>query len=177
MGHLPEESSAAIASTPRTMDVSDQARVLRSRWVLIAAVVVIGLVVLAVFGRGPATKYRATAVLVYTETGSPPRDAFIQDLTAAAALARTPMVTSRTAARLNALNTPAELAQKITARANPAANTVELTTAGTYTSAAKAQLLVRGFARSANQLDPHTAGTRSRRPPVLQACETPTSAR
>src|SRR5579864_685660 len=146
VGHLPEESSAAIASTPRTMDVREQARVLRSRWVLIAAVVVVGLVALAVFGRGPQTNYRATAVLVFTETGSPPRDAFIQDLTAAAALARTPMVTSRTAARLNALNSPEELAQKITARANPAANTVEISTTDAYTSAAKAQLLANGFA-------------------------------
>jgi signal peptidase I len=126
------------------MDVSEQARVLRSRWVLIAAVVVVGLVALAVFGR-VHTKYKATASLVYTETGSPPRDTFIQDLTAAAALARAPMVTSRTAARLNALNTPQELAQKITTRANPAADTVELTTADTYTSAAKAELLVNGF--------------------------------
>jgi len=146
VSHLPEESSAAIASTPRTMDVSEQARVLRSRWVLIAAVVVVGLVALAVFGRGPQAKYRATAVLVFTETGSPPRDAFVQDLTAAAALARTPLVTSRAAARLNALNTPAELAGKITARANLAANSVELTTADAYTSATKAQLLVSGFA-------------------------------
>jgi signal peptidase I len=127
------------------MDVSEQARVLRSRWPVIAAVVVVGLAALAVFGRGPKTEYRATAVLVFDETGSPPRDVFIQDLTAAAALTRTPTVATRAVARLNALNSPEELARKITARANPGANTVEITTVP-EPSAAKARQLADGFA-------------------------------
>src|SRR5947209_5178229 len=68
------------------MDLTEQARILRSRWPIIAAVVVVGLLALAIFGRGPAPKYKATAVLVFQETGNPPRDAFVQDLTAAADL-------------------------------------------------------------------------------------------
>src|SRR5207302_4543038 len=126
------------------MDVSEQARVLRNRWPLIAAVVVVGLAVLVVFGRGPKPEYRATAVLVFDETGSPPRDAFVQDLTAAAALARTPTVAAKAAGRLNAVNSPEDLARKITARANPGANTVEITTIP-YGSAAKARQLADGF--------------------------------
>ncbi|MBV8235720.1 MAG: signal peptidase I, partial [Acidimicrobiia bacterium] len=77
---------------------------------------------------------------------SPPRDAFIQDLTSAAALARTPIVTSRVAARLNATNDPEDLARLITARANPDANTVELTTTSAYLAPGKAGLLVNAFA-------------------------------
>ena len=127
------------------MDVSDQARALRNRWLIVAAVVVVGLAALAVFGRGPRPTYRATAVLVFDETGNPSRDAFVQDLTAAAALARTPMVATKATARLNALNTPADLAHKITSRANVAANTVEITTVP-YGSAAKARQLVDAFA-------------------------------
>src|SRR5207237_6594793 len=118
----------AIASSPRPMDLSDQARALRHRWLVVAAVVAVGLAALALFGRGPRPTYQATAVLVFDETGSPPRDAFVRDLTAAAALARTPTVAAAAAARLNALNTPADLAHRITARANVAANTVEITT-------------------------------------------------
>ena len=110
------------------MDVSDQARALRNRWLIVAAVVAVGLAALAIFGRGPGPKYRATAVLVFDETGNPSRDAFVQDLTSVAALARTPMVATKAAARLNALNTPDDLARKITTRANVAANTVEITT-------------------------------------------------
>ncbi|MBV8304094.1 MAG: signal peptidase I [Acidimicrobiia bacterium] len=128
------------------MDVSEQARVLRRRWVLIAAVVVVGLIALSVFGRGPKPAWRATTALVFTESGSPPRDAFIQDLTSAAALARTPIVTSRVAARLNATNDPEDLARLITARANPDANTVELTTTSAYLAPGKAGLLVNAFA-------------------------------
>jgi len=100
------------------MDLSEQARILRSRWLIIAVVVAVGLVALAVFGRGPAAKYKATAVLVFQETGNPPRDAYIQDLTAAAALARKPLVSIAAAAHLNATNTPADLATKIVARAH-----------------------------------------------------------
>ncbi|MBV9041508.1 MAG: hypothetical protein JOZ68_10905, partial [Acidimicrobiia bacterium] len=88
------------------MDVSEQARVLRRRWPIIAAVIAIGLVALAVFGRGPKTEYKATAVLVFDETGNPSRDQFIQDLTSAAALARTPLVATKAVARLNAVNAP-----------------------------------------------------------------------
>jgi signal peptidase I len=127
------------------MDVSDQARALRNRWLLVAAVVVVGLAALAVFGRGPRPTYRATAVLVFDETGNPPRDAFIQDLTAAAALARTPTVATKAAARLNAINSPEDLARKITSTANVTANTVEITTIP-YTSAAKARQLADAFA-------------------------------
>src|SRR5207237_1147230 len=76
---------------------------------------------------------------------NPSRDAFVQDLTAAAALARTPMVATKAAARLNALNTPDDLARKIMTRANVAANTVEITTVP-YASAAKARQLADAFA-------------------------------
>jgi signal peptidase I len=127
------------------MDVSEQARVLRSRWVVVAAVVVVGLLAVAVFGRGPRPEYRATTVLVFDETGNPSRDAFIQDLTAAAALARTPMVATKVVASVNAVNSPEDLARKITAKADPANNTVELITIP-YTSADKARLLANGFA-------------------------------
>jgi signal peptidase I len=127
------------------MDVSEQARVLRSRWVIVAAVVAVGLAALAVFGRGPKPKYQATAVLVFDESGNPPRDAFVQDLTAAAALARTPMVATKAVAQLNAVNSPEDLASLITARANVAANTVEITTLPLPT-ASKARLLANGFA-------------------------------
>jgi len=127
------------------MDLSEQARILRSRWLIIAVVVAVGLVALAVFGRGPAAKYKATAVLVFQETGNPPRDAFVQDLTAAAALARTPFVATRTAARLNAVNTPADLASRITATANPSGNSVELTTLPNA-SASNVRILVNAFA-------------------------------
>src|SRR3954447_18648915 len=127
------------------MDLTEQARILRTRWPIIAAVVVVGLLALAIFGRGPAPKYKATAVLVFQETGNPPRDAFVQDLTAAAALARTPFVATRTAARLNAVNTPADLAGRITASANPSANNVEITTVPNA-SAPKVRLLANAFA-------------------------------
>jgi signal peptidase I len=128
------------------MDVREQARVLRSRWLVIAAVVAVGLAALAIFGRGAKPEYRATAVLVFDESGNPSRDAFIQDLTAAAALARTPTVATKAAASLNAVNSPEELAQKITVKAVPATNTVEITTVP-YTSAAKARALADGFAK------------------------------
>jgi signal peptidase I len=127
------------------MDVREQARVLRNRWPLIAVVVVVGLLALAFLGRGPKAEYRATAVLVFDETGNPSRDVFIQDLTAAAALARTPAVATKAAARLNAVNSPEDLAHKITARANPSANAVEITTVP-YPSATKARALADGFA-------------------------------
>jgi signal peptidase I len=127
------------------MDLTEQARILRSRWLIIAAVVVVGLLALAIFGRGPAPKYKATTVLVFQETGNPPRDAFVQDLTAAAALARTPFVATRTAASLNAVNTPADLAGRITASANPSANNVEITTLPNA-SASKVRLLANAFA-------------------------------
>jgi signal peptidase I len=126
------------------MDVSEQARVLRSRWLLIAAVIAIGLVALAVVGRGPKAEYRGSSVLVFDETGNPSRDQFVQDLTAAAALARTPLVADKAAARLNAVNAPEDLARKITVRANPTQNTVEITTIP-YTSASKARALADGF--------------------------------
>jgi Mrp family chromosome partitioning ATPase len=127
------------------MDVNEQARVLRRQWRIITAVVVVGLVALAVFGRGPAARYRATATLVFDETGNPTRDQFVQDLTAAAALTRTPIVTSRTVDRLNALNSPSDLAGKITAHANPADNTIVLATVP-YGSASTARQLADGFA-------------------------------
>jgi len=129
--------------------------VLRSRWLLIAAIVAIGLVALAIFGRGPKTQYKATAVLVFDETGNPSRDQFIQDLTSAAALARTPLVATKTVARLNAVNSPEDLARKITVRANPAQNTVEITTVP-YSSASKARALADGFAADlADSLSDH----------------------
>src|SRR5581483_7069655 len=128
---------------------------LRSRWLLIAAIVAIGLVALAIFGRGPKTQYKATAVLVFDETGNPSRDQFIQDLTSAAALARTPLVATKTVARLNAVNSPEDLARKITVRANPAQNTVEITTVP-YSSASKARALADGFAADlADSLSDH----------------------
>ncbi len=117
------------------MDLSEQARVLRSRWLLIATVVAVGLAALAIFGRGPKPTYTATAVYVFEETGNPPRDAYIQDLTATAALAKTEMVATRVVARLNALNAPRDLATRIVARAHPENNTVELTTTPTKSKA------------------------------------------
>ncbi|MBV9285482.1 MAG: CpsD/CapB family tyrosine-protein kinase, partial [Acidimicrobiia bacterium] len=127
------------------MDVSEQARVLRSRWHIIAAVVVVGLAALAVLGRGPAPKYRGSATLVFDESGNPPRDQFVQDLTAAAALTRTPLVTTRAVGRLNAVNSEQDLASKITAQANPGDNTVVITTVP-YASKSKARQLADGFA-------------------------------
>jgi signal peptidase I len=127
------------------MDLNDQARALRHRWLVVAAVIAIGLAALALFGRGPRPTYRGTAVLVFDETGSPPRDAFVQDLTAAAALARTPAVAAKVAAHLNAVNSPEDLARKITARANVAANTVEITTLPN-SSASKVLQLADAFA-------------------------------
>jgi len=52
-GPSPKEYFPAIASSPRPMDLSDQARALRHRWLVVAAVIAIGLAALALFGRGP----------------------------------------------------------------------------------------------------------------------------
>jgi signal peptidase I len=127
------------------MDVSDQARAVRRRWTLVAGIVVVGLLALGLFGRGPGPTYSGTHVVLFQETGTPTRDAFARDLQAAAALAKTPNVAARVAARLNAVNTPADLARKITSHANLDANTIEIVTVP-YGSASKASQLADGFA-------------------------------
>src|SRR5436305_1032000 len=126
------------------MDFREQARVLRSRWLLIAAIVAVGLAALALFGRGPKPKYTATSTLAFQESGNPPRDAYIQDLTAAAALARTSLVATNVAAKLNATNTPRDLADRIVVHADPARNTIVIT-ANPYPSAVKVQRLADTF--------------------------------
>ncbi|MCU1448384.1 MAG: hypothetical protein JWP02_554, partial [Acidimicrobiales bacterium] len=118
---------------------------MRRRWALVASVVVGGLLALGLFGRGSGPTYRASHVLLFQETGSSSRDAFGRDLQAAAALTRTPTVAARVAARLNAVNTPSDLARKITARADVDAHTIEILTVP-YSSASKARQLANAFA-------------------------------
>src|SRR4051812_48785354 len=128
-----------------SMTINDYAHALRRRWPIVAAVVVLGLVGLALAGPGSGPTYRASQTLVSQEAGTPPADAYARDLRATAALAKTPGVAANVVGRLNATNSPAELARKITARPNVEGNTIAIVTVP-YASASKAQALANAYA-------------------------------